>query len=128
MVEFNDLPIEIIPVITRQLLRPHHLATASLVNRSFYTYTIPLLYERASIFAWHRESKVKASRLVAYCTTGHANYRFLRRLNSSGHLQLVLTSPDTSGNWVLLCTLINFKRLFLTNRYRAAGLSTIYTT
>lgn len=69
MAQFSDIPAEIIAIIARQLLRPHYLANVSQVNRPFHAYATPLLYERTSIFAWHRESKKKASnsRTVSMC-------------------------------------------------------------
>ena len=59
--QFNDLPLELLPVVVQHLLRPSHLATACLVNKAFYTFAVPLLYERVFISAWHKEGKAKVS-------------------------------------------------------------------
>ncbi|KAI5119999.1 hypothetical protein M0805_004442 [Coniferiporia weirii] len=61
--DFADLPLEIIPFISQHLLRPQHLAQACLINKNFYSYTVPFLYERIAIFAWHKNGKKKATRL-----------------------------------------------------------------
>ena len=56
---FLDLPLELLPVIMQQLVRPSHFAALCLVNRSFYRFAVPYLYERAFIYAWHKEGKAK---------------------------------------------------------------------
>ena len=61
MVQFLDLPLELLPIILSHLLKPHHLATSSLVSKSFHTYATPKLYKRASIFSWHRQGKAKVT-------------------------------------------------------------------
>ena len=58
---FLDLPLELLPVIMQQLVRPSHFAALCLVNRSFYRFAVPYLYERAFIYAWHKEGKAKVS-------------------------------------------------------------------
>ncbi|KAH9931561.1 uncharacterized protein B0H18DRAFT_989967 [Fomitopsis serialis] len=60
---FLDLPLELLPVIMQQLVRPSHFAALCLVNKAFYTFAIPYLYERAFIYAWHKEGKAKVVRL-----------------------------------------------------------------
>ncbi|EJD01906.1 uncharacterized protein FOMMEDRAFT_68396, partial [Fomitiporia mediterranea MF3/22] len=52
-----DLPLELLPLIVQQIIRPHHLTQLCLVNKDFYSCAVPLLYERTAIFAWHREGK-----------------------------------------------------------------------
>ncbi|KAI8989017.1 hypothetical protein BD414DRAFT_485715 [Trametes punicea] len=60
---FQDLPVELLPLIIQHVVRPSHLATLCLVNKAFYAFAVPLLYERVFIYAWHRESKVKVHKL-----------------------------------------------------------------
>ncbi|EPT01925.1 hypothetical protein FOMPIDRAFT_1160757 [Fomitopsis schrenkii] len=60
---FLDLPLELLPVIMQQLVRPSHFAALCLVNRSFYAFAVPYLYERAFIYAWHKEGKAKVVKL-----------------------------------------------------------------
>lgn len=62
MTQFTDLPIELLPSIVGHLLRPQHLAQVCLVNKSLYHFAISQLYERVSIFAWHRDGKNKVIR------------------------------------------------------------------
>ena len=64
---FKDLPLEIIPLIVRHVVRPQHLAQICLVDKAFYSAAIPLLYERTSVFAWHKNAKTKVGiRLAAF--------------------------------------------------------------
>ena len=56
---FNDLPLEIIPLIVQHIVRPQHLAEICLVDKVFYSAAIPILYERTTIFAWHKNAKTK---------------------------------------------------------------------
>ncbi|KAF8065030.1 hypothetical protein FPV67DRAFT_166766 [Lyophyllum atratum] len=70
MVVFSDLPIDILPLVISHLLKPHHLASSCLVNKTFHRFTIPKLYERASIYAWQRDGKAKVVQLfntLAHC-------------------------------------------------------------
>ena len=57
---FNDLPVELLPLVVSHIVRPSSLATLCLVNKTFYTVAVPLLYERVFIYAWHKEGKAKA--------------------------------------------------------------------
>ena len=66
LAQFNDLPLELLPMVVQHLIRPSHLAALCLVNQLFYTFTVPLLYERVFIYAWHREGKAKVSLVVLF--------------------------------------------------------------
>ncbi|KAJ7136668.1 hypothetical protein C8R44DRAFT_608018 [Mycena epipterygia] len=57
--EFLDLPLELLPHILSQLPKPQHIAAACRVNRVFHQFGIPRLYERASIYSWHKHAKAK---------------------------------------------------------------------
>jgi len=61
MSQFLDLPLELLPVILSQLVSPHHLALCCLVNKTFFSFTIPQLYERVYVSAWHRQGKAKVN-------------------------------------------------------------------
>jgi hypothetical protein len=65
MVQFLDLPLEILPIIFENILKPHHLMSICLVNKAFHEFAIPRLYERASIYSWQRESKAKVAPSVS---------------------------------------------------------------
>lgn len=67
--QFQDLPVELLPLVVLHVVRPSHLAALCLVNKTFYTFAVPLLYERVFIYAWHKEGKYKACRHCYYC--GH---------------------------------------------------------
>ncbi|KAI0767578.1 hypothetical protein C8Q74DRAFT_1281089 [Fomes fomentarius] len=57
--QFNDLPVELLPLIVQHVVKPSHLVALCLVNKSFYTFVVLLLYERIFIYAWHKEGKAK---------------------------------------------------------------------
>ncbi|KAI0357708.1 hypothetical protein OH77DRAFT_1494614 [Trametes cingulata] len=63
LAQFEDLPVELLPLIMQHVVRPSHLATLCLVNKTFYGFAVPLLYERVFIYAWHREGKAKVVKL-----------------------------------------------------------------
>jgi hypothetical protein len=51
------LPIELIPLILGQLPSPQDLSVTCRINRVFWRLSVPLLYEKVYIQAWHRQSK-----------------------------------------------------------------------
>jgi hypothetical protein len=57
---FLDLPLEILPEIFGHIVKPEHFATLCLVNNSFRTFAVCKLYERVSIYSWHKDGKTKA--------------------------------------------------------------------
>ncbi|KAJ6462586.1 hypothetical protein C8R45DRAFT_1220543 [Mycena sanguinolenta] len=57
--EFSDLPLELLSQILFHLPRVQHLASACRVNKTFYDFGVSRLYERASIYSWHKHAKVK---------------------------------------------------------------------
>lgn len=71
--QFQDLPVELLPIIVQYVVKPSHLANLCLVNQSFYTFAIPLLYERVFIYAWHKEGKAKVCHAVLACVWGKAS-------------------------------------------------------
>ncbi|KAI0324544.1 hypothetical protein GY45DRAFT_1349369 [Cubamyces sp. BRFM 1775] len=63
LARFSDLPVELLPLVVSHIVRPSHLATLCLVNKTFYTFATPILYERVFIYAWHKEGKAKVTKL-----------------------------------------------------------------
>lgn len=59
MALFIELPDELVPFILQFIAKPQQLALVSLVNKLFYASVTPILYERISIFSWHKDSKKK---------------------------------------------------------------------
>ncbi|RDB17281.1 hypothetical protein Hypma_001720 [Hypsizygus marmoreus] len=81
MVQFLDLPIELLPLILSNLPKPHHLASACLVNKAFHIFAVPNLYERASIYAWHRDGKRKVIQLFNTLAECPHLAKYVRRLD-----------------------------------------------
>ncbi|KAF8580095.1 hypothetical protein K439DRAFT_1637353 [Ramaria rubella] len=63
MLRFLDLPLELLPVILQNILKPHHLALCCLVNKAFASFSTPQLYRRIFIYAWHKQGKLKVTTL-----------------------------------------------------------------
>jgi len=80
MVQFLDLPPELVPTVLSHLLKPHHLASTCLVSRTFYQFAAPLLYERPSIYPWQREGKAKVIQLFSTLAHCHHLARYVVRL------------------------------------------------
>ena len=59
MALFRDLPLDLLPLIISSLLEPVHIASLCLVNHTFYTFSVPALYERIFIYAWQNKSKFR---------------------------------------------------------------------
>jgi hypothetical protein len=57
--EFVHLPLELLTQILSHFVKAQHLAHACRVNKAFYEFGIPRLYERASIYSWHKHAKMK---------------------------------------------------------------------
>ncbi|GLB39724.1 hypothetical protein LshimejAT787_0702340 [Lyophyllum shimeji] len=81
MTVFTDLPIDILPLVVSHLIKPHHLASSCLVNRAFHQFTVPRLYERASIYAWQREGKTKVVQLFTTLAQCPHLAKYVRRLD-----------------------------------------------
>ncbi|KAH8997913.1 hypothetical protein EDB92DRAFT_1792366 [Lactarius akahatsu] len=63
MALFSDLPLDLLPLIVANLLDPVDVASLCLVNHTFRTFSVPKLYERISIYAWQRSSKLRVTQL-----------------------------------------------------------------
>ncbi|KAJ7196070.1 hypothetical protein GGX14DRAFT_474011 [Mycena pura] len=70
--DFLDLPLELLSDILSPLAKPQHLASACLVNKAFNQFGTPRLYERVSIYSWHKHSKAKV--LGLFNTLAHCPY------------------------------------------------------
>ncbi|KAK7055162.1 F-box domain-containing protein [Favolaschia claudopus] len=57
--EFLDLPLELLSQILSHLTKVQHVASACRVSKAFYEFGISRLYERASIYSWHKHAKVR---------------------------------------------------------------------
>ncbi|KZT64234.1 hypothetical protein DAEQUDRAFT_732903 [Daedalea quercina L-15889] len=77
---FLDLPLELLPVIMQQFVRPSHFAALCLVNKPFYTFAVPYLYERAFIYAWNKEAKAKVVKLFRTLSSCHHLAKHVQRL------------------------------------------------
>jgi hypothetical protein len=54
MARFEDLPLELLPLLVANIPGPAHLASLCLVNRTFYAFAVSKLYERIFIYAWQQ--------------------------------------------------------------------------
>ncbi|KAI0062515.1 hypothetical protein BV25DRAFT_1803980 [Artomyces pyxidatus] len=81
MALFLDLPIELLPLILQHVVKASHLARIALVNRSFYTFAVPLLYERITIYPWYRHSKTRVVQLFTTLAEHPDLALFVRRLD-----------------------------------------------
>ncbi|KAJ3829552.1 hypothetical protein EV361DRAFT_791836 [Lentinula raphanica] len=59
MVNFVDLPLDLLPVIIQHLTLPWHLYQLCLVDKNFNRFSTPKLYERISVYSWHKHGKEK---------------------------------------------------------------------
>lgn len=55
---FDDLPVELLPGIVQNVVKPRSLASFCLVNKTFCKYTQPYLYHTITVFPWHHKEKV----------------------------------------------------------------------
>ncbi|OBZ76446.1 hypothetical protein A0H81_03102 [Grifola frondosa] len=71
---------KLLPVILQYIVKPGHLAVLCLVNKSFYAFCIPYLYQRAFIYAWHKEGKAKVIKLFRTLADYPHLARFVQQL------------------------------------------------
>lgn len=101
MAKFSDLPLELLPIILVNLLKPHHLALACLVNKSFHTFAVPWLYNHVSIYSWHREGKIKVVKLFDTLSRCQQLAKYVRRLEIREFPKSLNNSDNTILNTVL---------------------------
>lgn len=63
---FALLPIDLLPNILEEIIRPAHLASVCLVNSTFHAFGIQILYRRVFIYSWHKEAKAKVINVVHF--------------------------------------------------------------
>jgi hypothetical protein len=61
MARFTHLPLDLLPHILEKIRKTQALAQLCRVNRTFYTFAVPLLYEQILVFPWHQSGKQKVS-------------------------------------------------------------------
>lgn len=64
-----ELPWDILPLIIQYIANPRDLKIICLVNWTFHSIAIPLLYDRISIYPWHRDGKTKTIKLFTSLST-----------------------------------------------------------
>ncbi|THU80087.1 hypothetical protein K435DRAFT_512047 [Dendrothele bispora CBS 962.96] len=82
MAQFADLPIELLPLILSFVPNPLNHTKTCLVNKIFYQYAGPKLYERISIYSWHKRAKERV--ILLFVSLAMKRYedvgRWVRRL------------------------------------------------
>lgn len=58
MTTFNDLPLELLPGVIQNIVKPGSLASFCLVNRVWCEFTRPFLYHTIAVFPWNHKEKV----------------------------------------------------------------------
>nr|GAT46998.1 predicted protein [Mycena chlorophos] len=109
---FLDLPLELLPSILAQLLRPQHLASACLVNHTFNAFATPALYRAISVFAWQKDSKAKVVQLLDTLSNNPDVAKHVRRLEirdfpkstTSINIELLATSALRNCTNLRSCT------------------------
>ena len=65
VMEFLDLPPEILPEIFSHIETPGHIASLCLVNKTFRTFAVCELYKQVIIYSWDKEETTKACVVIA---------------------------------------------------------------
>ncbi|KAG2159315.1 uncharacterized protein EDB93DRAFT_1115004 [Suillus bovinus] len=99
---FDDIPLELLPIIFDSVVRAQHLAFLCLVNKSFYEFAIQRLYRRVYIYAWHTNAKSKVVLLFQTLSSCPRLAHYLSRLEIRAFPKAL---PSSSYNDLLgLCT------------------------
>ncbi|KAF5371581.1 hypothetical protein D9758_003430 [Tetrapyrgos nigripes] len=80
MTEFIDLPVELLPVILSFIPNPRSLTHTCLVNKVFYQFAVPRLYERISIYSWQKHGKERVIQLFICLSENPHVATYVRRL------------------------------------------------
>lgn len=112
---FLDLPLEILPEVLAFVVKPQHLWATCLVNSNFRAFATPRLYERISIYSWHKESKIKVRSPIADSVDSYPIWASLDR--SFGFSRLSLNTN------ILLCSCRSLVRSFTNSISRLANLA-----
>jgi hypothetical protein len=90
MTTFNDLPVELLPAIVQNVVKPSNLASFCLVNKVFCEFTRPFLYHTIAVFPWNHKEKVirhnRKSRRAYLTGPTRKVTRLFRTLSSSPEL------------------------------------------
>uniref|UniRef100_A0A0W0FIC2 F-box domain-containing protein n=1 Tax=Moniliophthora roreri TaxID=221103 RepID=A0A0W0FIC2_MONRR len=72
MPNLSDLPLDLLPIIVSHISswNPKYLVNLCLVNKTFYELSIAHLYQRISIYSWHKHGKAKVIQLFN-CLASH---------------------------------------------------------
>lgn len=71
MATFDDLPLEVLPIIVQNIVQPRILASFCLVNKALCVFTQPFLYH--TIAVWHRDHEEKVPRCVLSWRASESN-------------------------------------------------------
>ncbi|PPQ79027.1 hypothetical protein CVT25_002336 [Psilocybe cyanescens] len=104
---FLDLPLEILPEVLAFVVKAQHLWATCLVNSNFRAFATPRLYERISIYSWHKESKIKSASILDDEVLRHV----LQGLSNCINLKACTWTRDGSLNSEILGTLKYCKNL-----------------
>jgi hypothetical protein len=63
MASFVNLPLDLVPIILQQVLKPSHLASIRLVSRTFDAFAAPCLFQGIFIYPWHKDAKTRVLQL-----------------------------------------------------------------
>ena len=58
MTTLNDLPLELLPVIVRNVVKPKSLASFCLINNTFCDFTRPFIYHTIAVYPWDHKKVV----------------------------------------------------------------------
>ncbi|PFH50858.1 hypothetical protein AMATHDRAFT_144018 [Amanita thiersii Skay4041] len=101
VVQFFDLPIELLSPILSHLPRPSQLATVCLVNKVFYQTATPNLYQRLTVFSWHKNAKTRVVQLFATLAACPHLARHVRHLEIREFPKILSITPDAQAQNVL---------------------------
>ncbi|TRM67073.1 hypothetical protein BD626DRAFT_484681 [Schizophyllum amplum] len=94
MPDFVDIPVELYEEILAHLIKASHLASASLVNKTFYSFATPLLYEQIYIYHWHGQSKVRVIKLFGTLSRCPHLAKYVKKLVLTGPPKIVAADSE----------------------------------
>ncbi|KAF9269659.1 hypothetical protein L218DRAFT_850695 [Marasmius fiardii PR-910] len=77
---FLNLPLDILPLVIEHIVTPRDLKNICLVNSSFNSIAVHLLYDRISIYSWQKDGKTKAIKLFKTLSTCSRVAKHVHRL------------------------------------------------
>jgi hypothetical protein len=94
MTHFIDLPLELLPLILSFIPNPRSLTHTCLVNKVFYQFSVPRLYERISIYSWHKHGKERVIQLFICLSENPQVATYVHRLGVCATFFNVSTQTD----------------------------------